>query len=188
MAVPFASLSMRRRRTRPRGAAEAAFQRIQQINDSMTDFDSDSELSRLSQTSGQGGRWRSAPICGCARSSAPAPWSACRCRATRARPGQRYRWRPDPAGVAASRGWTRAASQSRSGLKRQLRAGLAWAPPLDQVRNTRRTSLWVSLSRASSAEKSGASPARAITRSRSSPAVSGLNRSLTHSRRIWVRS
>jgi hypothetical protein len=55
-------------------------------------------------------------------------------------------------------------------------------------RNTRLTSAWVSLTRASSDEKSGASPARAITRNRPSPAVSGLNPSLTHSRRIWVRS
>ena len=38
-----------------------------------------------------------------------------------------------------------------------------------------RTSVWVSRTRASSVEKSGASPARASTRSRSSPAVSGLN-------------
>jgi thiamine biosynthesis lipoprotein len=34
-------------------AAAAAFQRIKQLNDIMTDYDSDSELSRLSQTSGQ---------------------------------------------------------------------------------------------------------------------------------------
>jgi FAD:protein FMN transferase len=34
-------------------AAEAAFARIKQINDIMTDYDSDSELSRLSQTSGK---------------------------------------------------------------------------------------------------------------------------------------
>ena len=54
--------------------------------------------------------------------------------------------------------------------------------------NTRRTSVWVSLTRASSEEKSGASPARASTRRRSSPAVSGLNFSLTQSRRICVRS
>jgi len=55
-------------------------------------------------------------------------------------------------------------------------------------RNTRRTSAWVSFTRACSEEKSGASPARAMTRSRSSPALSGLKCSLTQSRRIWVRS
>ena len=55
-------------------------------------------------------------------------------------------------------------------------------------KNTRLTSPCVSLTRACSEEKSGASPARAITRSRSSPAFSGLNRSLTQSRRICVRS
>ena len=61
-------------------------------------------------------------------------------------------------------------------------------PPSTSDLNTRRTSACVSLTRASSEEKSGASPARAITRNRSSPAVSGLKRSLTQSRRIWVRS
>jgi thiamine biosynthesis lipoprotein len=35
-------------------AAEAAFTRVQQLNDEMTDYDSDSEVSRLSRTSGQG--------------------------------------------------------------------------------------------------------------------------------------
>jgi FAD:protein FMN transferase len=35
-------------------ASASAFQRIKQLNDRMTDYDSDSELSRLSQTSGQG--------------------------------------------------------------------------------------------------------------------------------------
>jgi hypothetical protein len=62
------------------------------------------------------------------------------------------------------------------------------APPSTTALNTLRTSACVSLTRASSEEKSGASPARAITRSRSSPAVSGLKRSLTQSRTIWVRS
>lgn len=54
--------------------------------------------------------------------------------------------------------------------------------------NTRLTSAWVSRRRASSVEKSGVSPARAITRRRSSPEVSGLNLPLTQSRRICVRS
>ena len=35
-------------------AAEAAFGRIQQLNDIMSDYDADSELSKLSRTSGQG--------------------------------------------------------------------------------------------------------------------------------------
>jgi thiamine biosynthesis lipoprotein len=35
-------------------AAEAAFQRIQRLNDIMSDYDPDSELSKLSRTSGQG--------------------------------------------------------------------------------------------------------------------------------------
>src|SRR5665213_1380631 len=35
-------------------AAKAAFQRIAQLNDIMTDYDTDSELNRLSQTSGSG--------------------------------------------------------------------------------------------------------------------------------------
>src|SRR6476620_11767427 len=48
------------------------------------------------------------------------------------------------------------------------------------ARNTLLTSACVSRTRASSAEKSGASPARAITRSRFSPEVSGLNLPVTH--------
>ncbi len=35
-------------------AAAAAYQRVKQLNDMMTDYDSDSELSKLSQTSGEG--------------------------------------------------------------------------------------------------------------------------------------
>jgi hypothetical protein len=61
-------------------------------------------------------------------------------------------------------------------------------PHPTSAKNTFRTSAWVSRTWASSDEKSGASPARAITRSRSSPAVSGTNLSLTQSRRICVRS
>ncbi len=37
-----------------KAAADAAFQRIQQLNDIMTDYDSESELERLSHTSGEG--------------------------------------------------------------------------------------------------------------------------------------
>ncbi|MBI2929976.1 MAG: FAD:protein FMN transferase [Verrucomicrobia bacterium] len=40
-------------------AAEAAFARIQQLNDLLSDYDQDSELSRLSQTAGQG---RAVPV------------------------------------------------------------------------------------------------------------------------------
>jgi hypothetical protein len=65
---------------------------------------------------------------------------------------------------------------------------LRYRPLPSIASNTRRTSVWVSRTLASSDEKSGASPARASTRSRSSPAVSGLNLSLTQSRRICVRS
>lgn len=60
--------------------------------------------------------------------------------------------------------------------------------PPTSARNTRRTSASVSRTRASSVEKSGVSPARAMTRSRFSPEVSGLNLSVTHSLMICVRS
>jgi FAD:protein FMN transferase len=40
-------------------AAEAAFQRISQLNDTLSDYDTDSELSRLSQTAGLG---RTVPV------------------------------------------------------------------------------------------------------------------------------
>jgi thiamine biosynthesis lipoprotein len=53
MAVPFRIVLYAPSPNAAQGAADAAFQRIQQINDIMTDYDSDSELSRLSQTSGQ---------------------------------------------------------------------------------------------------------------------------------------
>jgi thiamine biosynthesis lipoprotein len=53
MAVPFRIVLYAHSQPEAQGAADAAFQRIQQINDIMTDYDSDSELSRLSQTSGQ---------------------------------------------------------------------------------------------------------------------------------------
>jgi len=54
MGVPFRIVLYASSQNAAQGAAAAAFQRIQQLNDIMTDYDSDSELSRLSQTSGQG--------------------------------------------------------------------------------------------------------------------------------------
>jgi thiamine biosynthesis lipoprotein len=53
MGVPFRIVLYSPSQNTARGAAAAAFQRIQQLNDIMTDYDSDSELSRLSQSSGQ---------------------------------------------------------------------------------------------------------------------------------------
>jgi FAD:protein FMN transferase len=53
MGVPFRIVLYASSRNAAEGAAAAAFARIKQINDVMTDYDSDSELSRLSQTSGQ---------------------------------------------------------------------------------------------------------------------------------------
>jgi thiamine biosynthesis lipoprotein len=59
MAVPFRIVLYAPSQNAAQGAADAAFQRIKQINDIMTDYDSDSELSRLSQSSGQG---RAVPV------------------------------------------------------------------------------------------------------------------------------
>jgi FAD:protein FMN transferase len=53
MGVPFRIVLYAFSKNAAEGAATAAFARIKQINDVMTDYDSDSELSRLSQTSGQ---------------------------------------------------------------------------------------------------------------------------------------
>lgn len=53
MGVPFRIVLYASSRNAAEGASSAAFQRIKQLNDIMTDYDSDSELSRLSQTSGQ---------------------------------------------------------------------------------------------------------------------------------------
>ncbi|HEX4121547.1 MAG TPA: FAD:protein FMN transferase [Verrucomicrobiae bacterium] len=53
MGVPFRIFVYAPSKNAAEGAATAAFSRIAQINDEMTDYDSDSELSRLSQTSGQ---------------------------------------------------------------------------------------------------------------------------------------
>ncbi len=53
MGVPFRIVLYAASTNAAEGAVATAFQRIKQINDIMTDYDSDSELSRLSQTSGQ---------------------------------------------------------------------------------------------------------------------------------------
>jgi thiamine biosynthesis lipoprotein len=53
MGVPFRIVLYAPSQNAAEGAAAAAFQRVKQLSDIMTDYDSDSELSRLSQTSGQ---------------------------------------------------------------------------------------------------------------------------------------
>jgi thiamine biosynthesis lipoprotein len=53
MGVPFRIVVYAASPNAAQDAAAAAFKRIKQLNDIMTDYDSDSELSRLSQTSGQ---------------------------------------------------------------------------------------------------------------------------------------
>ena len=53
MGVPFRIVLYAASTNSAQSAAEAAFARIKQLNDIMTDYDSDSELSRLSRTSGQ---------------------------------------------------------------------------------------------------------------------------------------
>jgi len=53
MGVPFRIVLYAPSQVAADRAAAAAFQRIKQLNDIMTDYDSDSELSRLSRTSGQ---------------------------------------------------------------------------------------------------------------------------------------
>jgi len=52
--VPFRIVLYAANQVAANTAAEAAFQRIQQLNDIMSDYDPDSELSKLSRTSGQG--------------------------------------------------------------------------------------------------------------------------------------
>jgi thiamine biosynthesis lipoprotein len=52
MGVPFRIVLYARSKNLAEGTAAAAFARIKQLNDVMTDYDSDSELSKLSQTSG----------------------------------------------------------------------------------------------------------------------------------------
>src|SRR6266704_2952023 len=54
MGVPFRIVLYAPDPTATSSAAAASFQRIKQLNDIMSDYDADSELSRLSRTSGQG--------------------------------------------------------------------------------------------------------------------------------------
>jgi thiamine biosynthesis lipoprotein len=54
MGVPFRIVLYGPDQVAANRAAEAAYQRIQQLNDIMSDYDPDSELSKLSRTSGQG--------------------------------------------------------------------------------------------------------------------------------------
>jgi len=54
MGVPFRIVLYARTETRANAAAEAAFARVAQLNGILSDYDPDSELSRLSQTSGSG--------------------------------------------------------------------------------------------------------------------------------------
>jgi len=54
MGVPFRIVLYAPNTNSADAAAEAAFQRIKQLNDIMSDYDPDSELSQLSQSSGQG--------------------------------------------------------------------------------------------------------------------------------------
>ena len=54
MGVPFRIVLYSDKQATAERAAEAAFQRVQQLNDIMSDYDPDSELSRLSRSSGQG--------------------------------------------------------------------------------------------------------------------------------------
>lgn len=54
MGLPFRIVMYAADRARADAAAEAAFQRIEDLNGIMSDYDEDSELSRLSRTSGQG--------------------------------------------------------------------------------------------------------------------------------------
>jgi thiamine biosynthesis lipoprotein len=54
MGVPFRIVLYAPDRARADEGAEAAFRRVQQLNDIMSDYDADSELSKLSRTSGQG--------------------------------------------------------------------------------------------------------------------------------------
>jgi thiamine biosynthesis lipoprotein len=54
MGVPFRIVLYAPDETKAQSAATAAFARIQKLNDILSDYDPDSELSKLSQTSGQG--------------------------------------------------------------------------------------------------------------------------------------
>src|SRR5438045_3224198 len=54
MGLPFRIVLYAADQVRADAAAAAAFKRIEQLNGIMSDYDEDSELSRLSRTSGQG--------------------------------------------------------------------------------------------------------------------------------------
>lgn len=54
MGVPFRMVFYAPDEPAAKAASEAAFARVQQLNDILSDYDTDSELSRLSQTAGQG--------------------------------------------------------------------------------------------------------------------------------------
>src|SRR5260370_21928238 len=54
MGVPFRIVLYAPDPTAASSASAASFQRIKQLNDMMSDYDADSELSRLSRASGQG--------------------------------------------------------------------------------------------------------------------------------------
>lgn len=59
MGVPFRIVLYATNETSASSAAEAAFERVKQLNDIMSDYDPDSELSKLSLSSGQG---RAVPV------------------------------------------------------------------------------------------------------------------------------
>ena len=54
MGVPFRIVLYARDQAAADAAVDAAFQRVKQLNDIMSDYDADSELSKLSRSSGQG--------------------------------------------------------------------------------------------------------------------------------------
>lgn len=54
MGLPFRIVLYAQNETKAKEAADAAFARIRQLNDILSDYDPDSELSRLSRTSGSG--------------------------------------------------------------------------------------------------------------------------------------
>src|SRR5256885_1609290 len=54
MGLPFRIVLYARDRSTADAAARAGFNRIRQLNDILSDYDTDSELSRLSQTAGSG--------------------------------------------------------------------------------------------------------------------------------------
>src|SRR5207302_9006251 len=61
MGVPFCITLYAADEASARVAADAAFERVEVLNSILSDYDPDSELSRLSQTSGQG---RAVPVSG----------------------------------------------------------------------------------------------------------------------------